>query len=95
MTNGGKRLGRNETEPEKGHGRRYDAFQGIETGDPRQFTSFEEVQEAFRRQLAQMRRNIQIVGTKIERGIIEFTPTVFESALIEGCIEKGICRVKI
>jgi formate C-acetyltransferase len=92
MTNGGSRSGSNETEPKKGHGRRYDAFQGTETGDPRQFTSFEEVQEAFRKQLAQMRRNIQIAGTKLERGIIEFTPTVFESALIEGCIEKGICR---
>ena len=24
--------------------------------------------------------------------MIEFTPTVYESALIEGCIEKGLCR---
>jgi formate C-acetyltransferase len=65
---------------------------GLETGDPRKFTSFEEVQEAFRKQLAWMRRNIEIAGNNIERKIIEFTPTVYESALIEGCIEKGLCR---
>jgi formate C-acetyltransferase len=28
----------------------------------------------------------------MERKIIEFTPTVFESALIDGCIKKGTCR---
>ncbi len=65
---------------------------GLETGDPRKFTSFEEVQEAFRKQLAWMRRYIQKSGNIVERKIIEFTPTVYESALIEGCIEKGICR---
>jgi formate C-acetyltransferase len=65
---------------------------GVETGDPRQFKSFEEVQEAFRKQLAWMRRDIQIDGTRSEREVMEFTPTVYESALIEGCIEKGACR---
>ncbi|MDP7639802.1 MAG: pyruvate formate lyase family protein, partial [Candidatus Hydrogenedentes bacterium] len=65
---------------------------GIETGDPRQFESFEEVQEAFCEQLAWMRRNIQIAGTKNERTIMEFTPTVYESALIDDCIEEGVCR---
>ncbi|MBA7640177.1 Trans-4-hydroxy-L-proline dehydratase [subsurface metagenome] len=73
--------------------RRFDSRKmGLETGDPRQFTSFEEVQEAFRKQVAWMRRNIQIAGTNTERKIIEFTPTVYESALIDDCIEKGICR---
>lgn len=65
---------------------------GLETGDPRQFKSFEEVQDAFNKQLAWMRRNIQIAGNNIERKVIEFTPTVYESALIEDCIEKGVCR---
>ena len=65
---------------------------GLETGDPRQFKSFVEVQEAFNKQLAWMRRNIQIAGNSIERKIIEFTPTVYESALIENCIDKGKCR---
>ena len=75
-----------------GTSQRYRAFEGTETGDPRQFKSFEEVQEAFYKQLAWMRRSIQIAGTNNERNIIEFTPTVYESALIDDCIEKGICR---
>ncbi|MHA2392188.1 MAG: glycyl radical protein [Promethearchaeota archaeon] len=65
---------------------------GIETGDPRQFTSFKQVQEAFQKQVAWMRRNIEIAGNETERKIIEYTPTVYESALIDGCIEKGKCR---
>ena len=65
---------------------------GIETGDPRQFTSFEEVQEAFCKQLAWMRRHIEIAGNDIERKMIEYIPTVYESALIDNCIEKGLSR---
>lgn len=65
---------------------------GVETGDPRQFTSFEEVQEAFCKQLAWMRRHIEKAGNDVERKMIEYTPTVYESALIDNCIEKGLCR---
>lgn len=65
---------------------------GLETGDPRKFETFEQVQDAYLKQLTGMRRYIQMIGTQMERKIIEFTPTVFESALIDGCIEKGICR---
>jgi len=65
---------------------------GLETGDPREFRSFEEVREAFHQQLAWMRRNIQIAGSAREQKIIELYPTACESALIEDCIEKGICR---
>lgn len=73
--------------------RRFDSKKmGLETGDPRQFTSFAEVQEAFHKQVAWMRKNIEIAGNDTERKIIEFTPTLYESALIDGCIEKGICR---
>jgi len=67
---------------------------GLETGDPRKFTSFEEVQEAFRKQVAWMRKYIEQMGNNVEQKIIDYTPTVYESALIEGCIEKGICREK-
>ena len=92
MTNGGSLPFNNEDGSKKTAGRRYNPFQGIETGDPKEFQTFEEVRESFRKQLGQMRRNIQMAGTRLERGIVEFTPTVFESALIEGCIEKGISR---
>jgi len=65
---------------------------GMETGDPRQFESFEEIQEALRRQMAWLRRNTQIAGTQREQELIDSYPTVYESALIQGCIERGICR---
>ena len=65
---------------------------GLETGDPRQFTSFEEIQDAFCKHLAWMRRHIEIAGNEVERKMIKYTPTVYESALIDNCIEKGLCR---
>jgi len=88
LTNGAGRPGN----PNVASARRFIPLQGTETGDPREFKSFEEVKEAFQKQLAWLRRNSQIAGTNNERNIIEFTPTLYESALIEDCIEKGICR---
>lgn len=65
---------------------------GLETGDPRQFKSFEEVRQAFRQQLLYMNKKSQIAGIEFEQKIIDLYPTVYESALIEDCIEKGLCR---
>ena len=65
---------------------------GLETGDPRQFKSFEEVQEAFWEQLLWMRKKAQIDGNIFEQRLIELCPTVYQSALISDCIENGICR---
>ena len=65
---------------------------GAETGDPRQFKSFEEIQAAFHQQVAFMRKKTQKDGIEYEQKLIDFYPTVYESALIEDCIEKGICR---
>ena len=69
-----------------------DRIIGVETGDPTQFKSFEEFREAFCRQLAWVTENVQISGDLNEQKIIDFFPTVYESALIDDCIEKGICR---
>ena len=65
---------------------------GAETGDPRQFKSFEEVQEAFRKQVVHMRNASQVSGNIFEQQIVDLCPTVYESALIDDCIEKGLCR---
>jgi len=65
---------------------------GIETGDPRTFESLEKVREAFRKQVAHIRKSCQISGSKNEQNVIDLFPTPFESALIEDCIEKGISR---
>jgi len=73
--------------------RRSDGEQiGPETGDPRQFKSFEEVQEAFHKQVDWMRRNAQIDGNLFEQKLHELYPSVYESALIDDCIEKGLSR---
>ena len=65
---------------------------GAETGDPWQFRSFEQVQEAFHKQVEFMRRNTQISGIAGEQRIRDLYPMVYESAIIEDCIEKGLCR---
>jgi len=78
MTNGRRRSDQKKT--------------GVETGDPIQFKSFEAVQEAYLKQLALMRRNIQIAGNLKEQTMIECAPTPYESALIDDCIETGMCR---
>ena len=61
-------------------------------GDPRDFKSFEELLEAIRKQLV-WGFKMETIATNIgERLIAEFDPTVYQSAFIEDCIEKGICR---
>ena len=67
-------------------------LKGPQTGDPRNFKSFEELQEAYRKQLA-WAFEMETIGTNIgERLLAEFDPTVYQSALVEDCIEKGICK---
>jgi formate C-acetyltransferase len=64
----------------------------VETGEPRQFKSFDEVKEAFHRQVVEMVRRSQIDGIIYEQTLIDFYPVVYVSALIDDCIENGICR---
>jgi formate C-acetyltransferase len=73
-----------------GVNRLYNRKMGVETGDPRQFKSFEEVQEAYKKQLAWFIRNTAMVGNIKDRTLAEMRPTVYRSALIEDCIEKGL-----
>jgi len=65
---------------------------GSETGDPRQFKSFEELQEAFQNQVAWLVKDIMSVENIVEQTLVELCPTPYESALIEDCIEKGLSR---
>lgn len=75
-----------------GWSRIYNRKMGIETGDPRQFKSFEEVEAAYRTQVDWLLSSRTIVNNISERAVAELAPTVYESALIEDCIEQGICR---
>jgi formate C-acetyltransferase len=62
---------------------------GIETGDPRTFESFDDLFEAFRRQLHHF-VDIKINGNQfIERMYATQAPAVFLSVLIDDCIDKA------
>jgi formate C-acetyltransferase len=63
---------------------------GLETGDPRQFTSFEEFREVFRKQVIQLVRILSLASNIGEMAALQ--PTLFTSALTENCIEKGLPR---
>jgi formate C-acetyltransferase len=62
---------------------------GLETGDPQEFESFEELFEAYRRQLNYF-VDIKIRGNNlIERLYANYMPAPFLSILIDDCIKKG------
>ena len=62
---------------------------GPETGDPRSFTSFDELFEAYRTQLRYF-VDLKIEGnSRIERLFAEQMPAPFLSVLVEDCIERG------
>ncbi len=62
---------------------------GLKTGDPLNFTSFEELYSAFTRQLEHV-VNIKIrVNNYIERMYARYSPAPFLSVVISDCIEKG------
>jgi choline trimethylamine-lyase len=63
---------------------------GPATGDPRAFTSYEDVWNAYARQAEALLRQC-IVPTNLYRQLFaEFTPTPLQSALFEGCIDRGL-----
>jgi formate C-acetyltransferase len=64
-------------------------FIGIETGDPAGFASYDELFEAYRRQLAHF-IDIKVRGNAvIERLYARYMPVPFLSLLIDDCIARG------
>jgi formate C-acetyltransferase len=62
---------------------------GIETGDPRTFKSYEELYEAFRKQLDFVVDTKVRVSNYIDRMFAKYAPAPFLSVVIEDCISKG------
>ena len=63
---------------------------GPATGDPKSFKSYEEIWSAYKKQAEYLLQQ-SIVPTNLYRRLFaEFTPTPFQSALFDGCIEKGL-----
>jgi len=62
---------------------------GIETGDPREFVTYNDLYNAFNRQLEYI-VNLKIeVNNYIERMYAKYCPAPFLSVVIDDCIEKG------
>ncbi|MCX6134271.1 MAG: glycyl radical protein [Ignavibacteriales bacterium] len=62
---------------------------GIESGDPGQFTSFDQLQDAFKRQLKHF-IDIKLKGNNIiERLYANYMPVPLLSVLIDDCVKKG------
>jgi formate C-acetyltransferase len=62
---------------------------GIETGDPRTFQSFDELYDAFVRQLNFVVDTKIRVSNYIDRMFAKYAPAPFLSVVIEDCIAKG------
>ena len=62
---------------------------GLETGDPRGFASFEQLYEAWRRQMVYFVNLKLAVNNYIERMFSLYAPATFLSLFIDDCIEKG------
>ena len=62
---------------------------GLETGDPRSFTTFEELYDAWHRQMIYFVNLKLSVNNYIERMFSLYAPATFLSLYIDDCIEKG------
>jgi len=61
----------------------------IETGDPRDFKTYEELYEAFLKQLNYIVNQKVLVSNYIDRMFAKYSPATFLSVVIEDCITKG------
>ncbi len=62
---------------------------GIQTGDPRNFKSYEELYNAFLKQLQYVVDQKMRVSNYIDRMFAKYAPAPFLSVVIEDCISKG------
>ena len=75
-----------------GWSRHHGKYMGVRTGDPRKFKTFADLQDAYLKQLAYFAHQCEISNKNSEIALAEGYPTVYISALIEDCIEKGRTR---
>ncbi|MCQ2196728.1 MAG: glycyl radical protein [Bacteroidaceae bacterium] len=62
---------------------------GLETGDPRTFSSFEQLYEAYHKQMLYFVNMKLAVNNYIERMFSLYAPATFLSLFIDDCIERG------
>ncbi len=61
----------------------------IETGDPRNFTTYQELYDAFLKQLNYIINQKIVVSNYIDSMFAKYSPATFLSVVIEDCISKG------
>ena len=61
----------------------------IETGDPRDFTSYQELYDAFLKQLNYIINQKIVVSNYIDSMFAKYSPATFLSVVIDDCISKG------
>lgn len=62
---------------------------GISTGDPRNFKTFEEVYDAFKKQFEYFVPYMELYRNVDKKLFAEYSPCLLQSALMKGCIEKA------
>jgi len=65
---------------------------GAETGCPSKWESFEEVYEAYREQLKHLFKISMRHSDLGNMARLQVVPSIFRSAMYDGCIEKGVCE---
>jgi formate C-acetyltransferase len=75
-----------------GKGRMSGEQQGVITGDPRKFTTFDEVREGYLKQMAHLTQNAGLASNQRELHVAANHPTAYCSALVDDCIENGVSR---
>jgi len=63
---------------------------GPNTGDPRKFTSHEEIWNAYTRQVEYLARNVVMANNLNRQLFAQYLPTPLQSTLYNRCIEKGL-----
>lgn len=62
---------------------------GAHTGDPRTFSNFEDMFQAYSAQVGDMFRKIRPYGSISNKSLGDTVPTSFRSAMYGGCLERG------
>ena len=63
---------------------------GLKTGDPRNFKTFEDIWEAYKKQVEHFLQVVVMVRNIDRQLYAEYLPTPFQSACFKNCLEKGV-----
>lgn len=63
---------------------------GLETGDAREFACFEDMMNAYKKQVEFLADNVIDMANKCQKLFPETSPNPWHSLVIQGCIEKGL-----